>query len=125
MQPGLQPVKSDTPVQLDDQFAVDDKLLEWEVQQRRHNLRERAAQRRPGFSPQVDRAVILESQAVKAVPFRLELPLPRFIRKRLRGSRLHRRRAVRVSQRTRRRASFERSSTNLRSEPAAYVAQRA
>ena len=35
MQPGLQRVKGQTPVQLDDQFAVDDKSLEWEGQQRR------------------------------------------------------------------------------------------
>ena len=51
MQPRLQCVKSHTPVQLDDQFAVDDKSLEWNVQQRRHNFGEKAAQGRPGFSP--------------------------------------------------------------------------
>ena len=115
MKSGLQRVKGQTPVQLDDQFAVDDKSLEWEIQQRRHNLRKKAAQRRPGFSLQVDRAAILESQAAKAVPFRLELPFPRFIREAIpRISPPSVRRAVSVNQRTRR-ASFERSSTNLRS----------
>ena len=91
MQPRLQRIKGKTPVQLDDQFAVDDKSLERRVEQRRHDFGKKAAQRRARFSFQLDRAALLERQAAKAVPFRLELPSARFVRKRFRRSRLHRR----------------------------------
>src|ERR1700733_241231 len=50
VQSGLQRIKDDTPVQLDNQFAVDDKPFERDVHQRRHNFGEKAAQRLSGFS---------------------------------------------------------------------------
>ena len=89
MKPGLQRVKRETPVEFDDQFAIDDKSLERDFEQRRHNLGEKAAQRRAGFPFELDRASLLERKAAKAVPFRLELPFARLIGKRFRGSRLH------------------------------------
>ena len=89
MQPRLQRIEGKPPVQLDDQFAVDDKSLERRVEQRRHNFGKKAAQGLARLSLQLDRAALLESQAAKAVPFRLELPSARFVRKRLRGPRLH------------------------------------
>ena len=70
----MQRVKGHTPVQLDDQFAVEDKSLERDVQQRRHNFGEETAQRRSGFPLQLDRAALPERQTTKAVPFGLELP---------------------------------------------------
>ena len=91
MEPRLQRIKGKTPVQLDDQFAVDDKLRERRVEQRRHDFGKKAAQGRARFSLQLDRAAFLERQAAKAVPFRLELPSARLVRKRLRRPRLHRR----------------------------------
>src|ERR1700734_901919 len=90
VQSGLQRIKDDTPVQLDNQFAVDVKPFERDVHERRHNFGEKAAQRVSGFSLQLDGAARLEGQAAKAVPFRLELPSTRFIANRLRRSRLHR-----------------------------------
>ena len=76
-------------VQLDNQFAVDDKPLERDVQQRRHDFGKEAAQRRSRFSLKLDGAALPEGQTAKAVPFRLELPFARFTRKRFRRSRLH------------------------------------
>ena len=45
-------------------------------QQRRRDFGKKTAQGRSGFSSELDRAALLECEAAKAVPFRLELPLP-------------------------------------------------
>src|SRR6185437_205548 len=93
MQSGLQGVEGDAPAEFDHEFAIDDKPLERRLLQGRHDLGKIAAQRCAGLSLELDRAVILESETPKAIPFRLELPCPRLLRKPIRGFRLHGRRA--------------------------------
>ena len=116
MKPGLQRVKRKAPVQLDDQFAIDDESLERNFEQRRHNLG-KAAEKAPDF-PLLDRATLLEREAAKAVPFRLELPLARLIGKRFRGSRLHwRGAAARMIDRGARSGPFRAIIRSLCSQP--------
>src|SRR4029077_3072770 len=55
----------------------------------RDNLRKIPTQGRARFPFELDRAVILESQAAKAIPSRLELPFSRLTRERFGGFRFH------------------------------------
>ena len=68
MKPGLQRVKGEAPVKLNDQLAIDDESLERNFEQRRDYFG-KAAQRGAGFSSKLDRATLLEREAAKAVHF--------------------------------------------------------
>ena len=95
MQPHLQSIESEPPVDLDDQLAVEDEPLRGERGQHCHHFWKISTERLARFGAQIYGPSCLEGETPKAIPFGFVLPGSGALREPLCRLRLHRRRLER------------------------------
>ena len=95
MQPHLQSIESEPPVDLDDQLTVEDEPLRGKRGQHCHDFWKVSTERLARFGAQIYGPSSLECETPKAIPFRFVLPGVGLLREPLCRLRLHRRRLER------------------------------
>src|SRR3954447_9835409 len=75
MEAKLELVEGESAADRDDEFAVDDKLLCFDLAERLNHIREVAGERLSRFGLQIDLIVLAKSDAAKPIPLRFVLPL--------------------------------------------------